>query len=55
MEMIEEEIGTGKCLPQIGFDLKVYQVVGFLQSWLNQEEELHRQAQNIFQTVDFVI
>ena len=40
--MIEENTGTGKGLPQSEFDLKVYQVVGFLQSRLNQEEELHR-------------
>ena len=55
METIEEMTGTGKGLPQSGFDLKVYQVKGFLQSGLNQEEELHRQAQNIFQTIDCVI
>ena len=48
METIEEKTGTGKGLPQNGLDLKVYQVVGFLQSQLNQEEEIHRQAQNIF-------
>ena len=42
MEMIEEMTGTGKGIPQSGFDLKVYQVEGFLQLRLNQEEELHR-------------
>ena len=35
METIEEKTGTGKGLPQNGFDLKVYQVVGFIQSRLN--------------------
>ena len=55
METIEENTGTGKGLPQNGLDLKVYQVVGFLQSQLNQEEELQRQAQNIFQMVDCAI
>ena len=55
METIEEKTSTGKGLPQNGLDLKVYRLVGFLQSQLNREEELHRQAQNIFQTVDYVI
>ena len=54
METIEEMTSIGKGLPQSGFDLKVYQVEGFLQLRLNQEEELHCQAQNIFQTVDCV-
>ena len=54
MEMIKENNSVGKGLPQSGFDLKVYQVEGFLQLRLNQEEEIHRQAQNIFQMVDCV-
>ena len=44
MEMIEEKTSIGKGLPQNGLELKVYQVVLFLQLQLNQEEELHRQA-----------
>ena len=55
MEMIEEKTGTGKGPPQNRLELKVYCLVGFLQSQLNQEEELHHQAQNIFQMVDCVI
>ena len=37
MEMIEEKTGTGKGPPQNGLELKVYRLVGFLQSQLNQE------------------
>ena len=48
MEMIEEKTGIGKGIPQNGLDLKVYHPIGFLQLHLNQEEELHCQAQNIF-------
>ena len=55
METIEEKTSTGKGLPQNGLDLKVYHLVGFIESQLNQDEELHRQTQNIFHMVDCVI
>ena len=55
MEMIEENTRTGKGPPQNGLELKVYHLVGFIQSQLNQVEELHCQAQNIFQIVGCVI
>ena len=55
METIKENTGTSKGLSQNGLNLKVYLLVGFHQSQLNQEEELHCQAQNIFQMVDYLI
>ena len=55
MVLIEENTRTGKGPPQDGLELKVSRLVGFLQSKLNQVEVFHRQAQSIFQVVDYVI
>ena len=55
MVMIEEKTRIGKGTPQNGLELKVSRLVGFIQLQLNQEEELLRQAKNIFQMVDCVI
>ena len=38
METTEEKTGIGKGPPQNGLELKVYRIVGFIQSQLNQEE-----------------
>ena len=56
MEMIEEKTHIGKGPPpQNGLELKVYRLVGFLQSQLNQMEVFHCQAQSIFKVVYYVI
>ena len=53
--MIEEKTRTGKDPPKNGLELKVSNLVGFLQSKSNQVEVFRCQAQSIFQEVDCVI
>ena len=53
--MIEEKTRTGKSPPQNELELKVFRLVVFLQSKLNQVEGFCRQAQSIFQEVDCAI
>ena len=46
--VIEEKTRTGKDPPQNELDLKVFHLVGLLQSKLSQVEGFHHQAQSIF-------
>ena len=53
--MIEENTCTSKDPPQNELDVKVFHLMGFLQSKLNHVEGFHHQAQSIFQEVDCAI
>ena len=48
METIKEKTHIGKGPPQHWLELKVYHIMVFLQSQLNQVEDFRRQAQSIF-------
>ena len=54
-KLIEEKTSSGKSPTENELELKVSRLVIFLQSKSNQVEELHRQAQSIFQVVYYMI
>ena len=53
--MIEENTCTGKAPPQNELELKVFRLMVFIQSKLNQVKGFRRQDQSIFQEVDYAI